>query len=186
MTQSSGCPWTTRTSTQQTFIIKMWIKAENTQRPPSSGRMFLKKLVLVQICERSSRGPNEDMKMVPFCKKKNGLEKTIMSSQVDSVPYVHKKKWISVNLSKNEKLFHLTIWRPCHNVWWQFISAENQINSNTRCLFFGGTKHSDFLIVAEGLSLRSSDSPAFQSNLTFSNIFLWLLTERLWRNKKWN
>ena len=33
MTQSSGCPWTTKTSTQQTLIIKMWIKAENTQRP---------------------------------------------------------------------------------------------------------------------------------------------------------
>ena len=29
--------------------------------------------------------------MVPFCKK-NGLEATIMSSQVDSVPYVHKKE----------------------------------------------------------------------------------------------
>ena len=63
----------------------------------------------------------------------NGLEATIMSSQVDSVPYVHKKKWISVNLSKNEKLFHLTILRPCHNVW-QFVSAENQINSNTQNL----------------------------------------------------
>ena len=62
MTQSSGCPWMTRTSTQQTFIIKMWIKAENTQRPSPSGRMFLKKLVLVQICERSSRRPNENMK----------------------------------------------------------------------------------------------------------------------------
>ena len=86
------------------------------------------------------------MKIWKLClfAKKNGLEATIMSSQVDSVPYVHKKKWISVNLSKNEKLFHLTIWRPCHNVWWQFISAENQINSNTRSLFFGGTKHSSW------------------------------------------
>ena len=63
----------------------------------------------------------------------NGFEATIMSSQVDSVPYVRKKKWISVNLSKNEKLFHLTILRPCHNVW-QFVSAENQINSNTQNL----------------------------------------------------
>ena len=142
MTQSSACPWTIRTSTQQTLIIKMWIKAENTQRPPSSGRMFLKKLVLVQICERSSRRPNENMKMWKWCLfARNGLEATIMSSQVDSVPYVRKKKWINVNLSKNEKLFHLTIWRPCHNVWWQSISAENQINSNTRSLFFGGTKH---------------------------------------------
>ena len=124
--------------------------------------------------------------------QENGLEATIMSSQVDSVPYVHKKKWISVNLSKNGKLFHLTILSPCHNVWWQFKSAENQINSNTQSLFFGGTKHSSW-----NKTLRFLDCcwrpvieipwvSSLPVKLTFSNIFLWLLTERLWRNKKWN
>ena len=192
MTQSSGCPWTTRTSTHQTLIIKMWIKAENTQRPPPSGRMFLKTGASTNLWKKQppSKWKYENG---AFLQKKNGLEATIMSSQVDSVPYVHKKKWISVNLSKNEKLYHLTILRPCHNVWWQFISAENQINSNTRSLFFGGNKT---LILKQNtqiswLLLKACHwNPvtvhAFQSNLTFSNIFLWLLTERLWRNKKWN
>ena len=131
------------------------------------------------------------------CEKGAFLQKTVLK-RLSCLPKwilylnVHKKKWISVNLSKNGKLFHLTILRPCHNVWWQFISAENQINSNTRSLYFGGTKNSSWNKTLRflGCCWRPVIEIPWQSSLpiklTFSNIFIWLLTERLWRNKKWN